>query len=296
MSAIKWYKRDPDAALGGMMVLTLEERGAYNTVLDLIYSHDDNLIDDDRFIAGWMRCDLRVWRRIKNRLVELGKIELSGGLVTNFRATSEVDEALGRVASVSEVNRIKGIKSGIARRKINGLTEPTVEPKMNTPTPTPTPIEEEGTNVPSSAPPPISPETLDAKTIEAIKTSWNNLASEMGLTQVQHLSEARRKKLKLRLKEIGGLEGWYVLCDKIRGSPYLTGQVKDWKCTFDWVFEPKNLTKIMEGNYDDRQHGNGKDRHDQGTNFTRAAKKVSDAIDRRIAEAEAAERGERGSN
>jgi len=36
----RWYKRDPNAALEGMAVLTLEERGAYNTVLDLIYTHD----------------------------------------------------------------------------------------------------------------------------------------------------------------------------------------------------------------------------------------------------------------
>ena len=31
MGNIRWYKRDPDAALNGMAVLTLEERGAYNT-------------------------------------------------------------------------------------------------------------------------------------------------------------------------------------------------------------------------------------------------------------------------
>ena len=137
MSAIKWYKRDPDAALGGMMVLSLEERGAYCTILDLIYSHDGNLVDDDKFICGWLRCDLRVWKRLKTRLVDLGKIEVSDGLITNFRATSEIDEALGRVASVSELNRIKGIKSGIARKKNKDLGEPTVEPKTNTPTPTP---------------------------------------------------------------------------------------------------------------------------------------------------------------
>ncbi len=137
MSTVKWYKRDPNAALGGMMVLTLEERGAYNTVLDLIYSHDNNLIDDDHFIAGWCRCDLRVWKRIKARLLELGKIELRAGLVTNFRATSEIDEYLSMAASVSELNRIKGIKSGIARRKNNGLDEPHVEPETNTPRLTP---------------------------------------------------------------------------------------------------------------------------------------------------------------
>lgn len=136
MSIIKWYKRDPNAALGGMMGLTLEERGAYNTILDLIYAHDGNLPDDDRFICGWLKCDMRVWKRIKSRLLEMGKIGIESGVMTNMRASSEIDEALGRVASVSEASRIKGIKSGLARKKINGLNGTVTEPRSNTPTPT----------------------------------------------------------------------------------------------------------------------------------------------------------------
>lgn len=259
MTAMKWYKRDPDAALGGMMVLTLEERGAYNTILDLIYSHDNNLIDDDRFICGWLHCDIRVWKRIKNRLIELSKITLEGGLVTNFRATSEIDEALGRVASVSELNRIKGIKSGIARRKNKGLPEPEHEPKTNTPTPRLKEVrskEEEGTNVPSlgEIEPPLFEILATTKTdAVAMKDAWNVMASQAGLPLVDDrkpLSEKRRKKAVARLREVGGFEGWQVCLEKIQRSPFLTGQVKDFRATFDWILEPDNLTKVMEGNYD----------------------------------------------
>ena len=35
---MKWYKRDPAAALEGMLGLTIEERGAYNALIDLIYA------------------------------------------------------------------------------------------------------------------------------------------------------------------------------------------------------------------------------------------------------------------
>jgi hypothetical protein len=31
MGVVKWYKRDPNAALTGMASLTLEERGAYRS-------------------------------------------------------------------------------------------------------------------------------------------------------------------------------------------------------------------------------------------------------------------------
>lgn len=135
MAEIKWYKRDPDAALSGMMQLTLEERGAYNTVLDLIYSRADKLADDDRMIAGFLSCDLRVWKRIKAKLIEAGKIRVEDGLVRNLRATSEILTALGRVASASEAGRAsaaaRAAKSKPDNRENNGIA----------PTPVPTPVE-----------------------------------------------------------------------------------------------------------------------------------------------------------
>jgi len=67
MGILKWYKRDPRAALAGMMGLSLEERGAYNTILDLIYCHDGALVDDPRLISGWLGVDPRVWRRLRER-------------------------------------------------------------------------------------------------------------------------------------------------------------------------------------------------------------------------------------
>lgn len=97
MGVMKWYKRDPKAALGGMMVLTLEERGAYNTIIDLIYDEDGQLPDDERTLCRWLGCDVRVWRRIRARLIALNKISIEDGLITNFRATSEVDKALLRM-------------------------------------------------------------------------------------------------------------------------------------------------------------------------------------------------------
>lgn len=127
MGKLRWYKRDPDAALGGMMALTLEERGAYGTVLDLIYSHADQLPDDDRFIAGWCGCDLRVWRRIKKRLVELGKLQLEGGCIRNIRATSGVDEALSRVEQASDAAETRWAKSKAETNKNKDMSDAKVE-------------------------------------------------------------------------------------------------------------------------------------------------------------------------
>jgi uncharacterized protein YdaU (DUF1376 family) len=112
MGVVKWYKRDPNAALTGMASLTLEERGAYNTILDLIYAHDGAIDDDHKFIAGWLRVDLRVWKRIRQRLIEGGKLYINGSTLRNGRADWEVDAAQHRYLSASQA----GVSSATKRK------------------------------------------------------------------------------------------------------------------------------------------------------------------------------------
>jgi hypothetical protein len=90
MGLLKWYKRDPRAALTGMRGLTLEERGAYNTILDLIYCHDGALEDNERYICHELHCNIRKWKRLKARLLELGKLYVHAGCLRNARADDEV--------------------------------------------------------------------------------------------------------------------------------------------------------------------------------------------------------------
>ena len=118
MGTLKWYKRDPRAALTGMMGLTLEERGAYNTILDLIYCHDGALVDDAREICNWLNCNVRTWKRIRARLMDLGKLYVHGGCLRNERADNEVaygqtlaklslEKARKRWASYNEIKRLQ---------------------------------------------------------------------------------------------------------------------------------------------------------------------------------------------
>ncbi|MBT2242663.1 hypothetical protein JQK15_03855 [Sphingobium sp. BHU LFT2] len=77
------------------------------------------------------------------------------------------------------------------------------------------------------------------------------------------LSPDRRKKLAARLSEIGGAAGWASVLASIRASPFLRGETSRTGrlvATIDWLIEPKNLRKVMEGNYDDagRSVGSGR--------------------------------------
>ena len=137
MGKLRWYKRDPNAALEGMMGLTLEERGAYNTLLDLIYSHEGSFPDDASVITRWLGCDPRVWRRIRTALINSGKLYIHGGRLRNQRADLETEYGLSRIASSAKA----GLASAAVRRQTleilkGGINERSTPVELPTPTST----------------------------------------------------------------------------------------------------------------------------------------------------------------
>jgi uncharacterized protein YdaU (DUF1376 family) len=101
---MKWYQHDPNAALQGFACLTLEERGAYITILNLLYAQDGILIDDDAAIARLMHVQVRTWRPIKARLIAKGKIWVTAGQImgkrveNTLRTADKLSEKLSKTA------------------------------------------------------------------------------------------------------------------------------------------------------------------------------------------------------
>ena len=80
---MKFYKRDPHTALEGMSELTLEQVGAYNLLIDLLYARDGLVPDDDKLVARLLHRDPRTWRTMKRDLMAAGKIQVTAsGLLT----------------------------------------------------------------------------------------------------------------------------------------------------------------------------------------------------------------------
>lgn len=144
---MKFYKRDPDAALAGMAELTLQERGAYNTIIDLLYSRDGVLPDDDEMLRRVLACHGNEWRGVKARLVSKGKLWIEGGHLKAKR----VDSVLKEAGNFSETQRIRAgnrwenewKRLTKAKKAIDYQgAEDAMSRNANTPTPTPTPIKE----------------------------------------------------------------------------------------------------------------------------------------------------------
>lgn len=117
-----------------------------------------------------------------------------------------------------------------------------------------------GASAPGAPAQPSDDEPDDLSPIAALDRSpegiavraWNAVAGRVGLAQVQRLTDTRRAKLRKRLDECGGLDGWSAALAKVEGSPFLLGKIpgRDWRADFDFLLQQKSFTKLMEGVYD----------------------------------------------
>lgn len=118
MSASHWHKRYHSDALTGFMSLTLEERGAYQTLLDMIYDRGGPIVDNDRLLAGYMGVSVRKWLSIKEQLVRKEKILVHDGLISNERAIFEIENRAKTSRKLAE----NGMKGGRKKSDDNKLS------------------------------------------------------------------------------------------------------------------------------------------------------------------------------
>jgi hypothetical protein len=82
--------------------------------------------------------------------------------------------------------------------------------------------------------------------------AWNAMAVDRGLPAVRGLTRDRRKKLELRIASVG-VDGMLEAIEKVRASAFCAGENdRGWVAGFDFLLQPKTLTKLLEGSYDNR--------------------------------------------
>ena len=90
--------------------------------------------------------------------------------------------------------------------------------------------------------------------LDEIQTRWNKIFEQSNISTIKKLTSQRKQKLKARLQEFSKDEIFEAM-DKIKDSSFCQGiGGKGWTATFDWmIFNDNNLTKILEGQYDDKK-------------------------------------------
>lgn len=115
----KSYLRYPDNWLVGTRRLTLEERGAYADLLDLYISRDGDLPNNDRHMAYDLACDLRVWKRIKQALLDAGKIEILKDVVVPTHAATTLATCVAKSVAAKDAANSRWRKRSINPLKNN---------------------------------------------------------------------------------------------------------------------------------------------------------------------------------
>lgn len=73
--------------------------------------------------------------------------------------------------------------------------------------------------------------------------------------KIRSLSEARKKAIKARLKTYS-LEDFETVFKNAEASSFLKGKNdRNWSANFDWLTADKNMAKVLEGNYADKDGG-----------------------------------------
>lgn len=103
MNGQPWHKRYHSDALSGYLELTLEERGAYTTLLDMFYDRGEPVIENERLLAGYFGVSVRKARSVIEALIEKGKIyRTDDGRLSNRRFEKERENDLKTARKRSE--------------------------------------------------------------------------------------------------------------------------------------------------------------------------------------------------
>ncbi len=125
---------------------------------------------------------------------------------------------------------------------------------------------ESGNNVTAQLPPvtkcytEIEIEKEIEKEIEIEKRETTNYQEIIGLyndtcvsfPRLTKLSDARKKAIRARLRTYT-VDDFKLMFEKAQASSFLKGKNnRNWSATFDWMIKDANMSKILDGNYDDR--------------------------------------------
>lgn len=242
-----FYKMDPAAWDFGTTALSLEEEAAYLRIVNAIHKHDAPVPDNDRVLAGMFRCSTRKARSLLDALVTAGKVRIEDGHIINDRAVSD----LVHRGFISSSRAESGAKGGRTKAELAAKSLENNDPPVAIASPR---IEENRIEKkePYGSLPLPEPKAEKTRSSEAMEI-YNAAAGECGWPKLMKMTKERETALKVRLTECGGIEGWRSVIDRCRNSEFL--RKAEWSFGFDWIVKPKNFTKILEGNYDNRSSG-----------------------------------------
>jgi hypothetical protein len=102
------------------------------------------------------------------------------------------------------------------------------------------------------------PLVLDRSDEAEAARRWNTLAEKLDLPRIAKLTETRKRSIKARLRDAGGLSGWNIALEKVAASAFCRGENdRAWRADIDWLASERGFTRLMEGKFDRAPSGPG---------------------------------------
>lgn len=181
----------------------------------------------------------------KTVITSLDRLETEGLIIdTGLRTGKTKQIKVYRLA-------LNSPKNGIPKTELLGSKSTTFSVKQSQKRDT-EPYREPITPVSSNEDTAPASEVDDRVSLDELQEAWNDTADSLGLPKVVRLSPARRRKAAVRIRE-HTFQEWADALAAIRRSKFLCGDnSRGWRANFDWLLRPETITKLLEGQYDDK--------------------------------------------
>ena len=94
---------------------------------------------------------------------------------------------------------------------------------------------------------------------QRVVEAWNSMADRTGLARVRLMSLGRATHLRKQLADVG-LAAMLEAIERVDASAFCRGDNdRSWKAGFDFILQPKSLTRLLEGGYQGRRHNKHED-------------------------------------
>lgn len=225
-----FYMKDIESWRDATLMLTLEQKGFFNELLDLIYLYDGCLKDDNDLICRAMPINKKIMLRIKAILLKQGLIELRNGFIFNSRCTQE----LLKINSKSTQNKVKADKRWAKVLKLKQLDD---------------------ANAYANAMPIVKDESkekedirISSKKVSAqnVVKLWNKKMGE----NIKKISKHRHKLIEqITDSYFHELKDWEEYFQIYSDSDFLSGKKTAFKARFTWSLNPANIDKVLDGDF-----------------------------------------------
>jgi uncharacterized protein YdaU (DUF1376 family) len=128
LNGLPYYKAYPRDFIEGTVGIPFEVKAAYRILLDIIYMRGGELPDDPRYISGVLGCSARAWNKYRQALLDIGKIRIENGIISNLRADKEL-EILRSFQEKQSENRSRSNKNNDLESPRFDQPEPEPEPR-----------------------------------------------------------------------------------------------------------------------------------------------------------------------